>query len=116
MSTVVCGVTLSRQIGEPVIYDITAKGFRRSIVVNAPTVGGDVLVQVAEGCAHGSRVTITPADAFRTVRTVWAADHLPVALVLEPVRSVLTTLVAYQQGRVAGLLRMDIPKDDLSRS
>jgi len=110
MSTVVCGVTLSRQIGEPFIYDITARGFNPRSVVTGPT---DVYVRVAAGCKQGSHVTITPADAFRVIKTARAADHLRVALLLEAVRAVPSTLVAYQQGRVVGVLRLDIPKDEV---
>jgi hypothetical protein len=98
------------------LYDITAKGFNRRVIVTAPTFGGGVFVQVAASCAHGSKVTVTPAGVFRVIRTVWAADHLPVVLVLEPLRPVPATLVAHQQGRVVGVLRLDFPKAEISGS
>ncbi len=111
MSTVVCGVTVTQQIGQVHIFDITAKSFDRHLVVTGPT---DVFVRVARSCEHGSHVTITPADAFRVLRKVRASDGLPVALVLQPLRAVPATLVAYQQGRVVGVLKLDIPKDEIS--
>jgi hypothetical protein len=112
--TIVCGVTLNQGAVGAVLYDIAAKGFNRRFVVNAPTVGGRVFVQVSDGCNQGSQVSITPADAFRVIRTVWATDHLPVALVLQPLRAVPATLRSYQRGRVVGILRTDIAKDEVS--
>ena len=113
MSTVVCGVTLDRAIGQAHVYDITAKSFNRHSVITGPT---DVFVRVAGSCKQGSQVTIMPGDAFRVLKTVWAPDHLPVALVLEARRAVPTELVAYQHGRVVGILRTDVAKDDVSHT
>ena len=99
--TIVCGVTLNKGELGAVFYDIAAKGFNRRSVVSAPTVGGRVFVQVSDVCNQGSQVSITPVDAFRVIRTVWATDHLPVALVLQPLRAVPATLHSYQGGRVS---------------
>ena len=113
MSTVVCGVTLDRAIGQAHVYDITAKSFNRHSVITGPT---DVFVRVAGSRKQGSQVTIMPGDAFRVLKTVWAPDHLPVALVLELGGAVPTELVAYQHGRVVGILRTDVAKDDVSHT
>ncbi len=113
--TIICGVVLSTSPAGAVVYDIASSDFNPSQPVNAPTVGGVVMVQVASGCATGSQVTIAPADAFKVVRVVKAADHLPVALVLRPRRSVSAVLIARQNGHEVGWLKLDISKNNLER-
>lgn len=110
-TTAVCGVTLDRGIGQVQVYDITAKGFSRNSVITGPT---EVFVRVAGNCKHGSRVTITPGTAFQVLKTVWATDHLPVAVVLEARRAVPARLVAYQDGHPVGVLRLDISKGQIA--
>lgn len=105
---VVCGVTLSDSPAGALIYEITNKDFNGKIAVNGATVGGVVYVRVADGCVHGSEVTLTPPDGFETVRQVLATDHLPVAVVLRPVLPIPTLLVARQHGRVVGSLKLDM--------
>lgn len=114
--TVICGVVLSTSRAGPLVYDVTSSRFVHGPPVNAPTVGGVVMVQVARGCEVGSEVTITPADAFKVIHVVRAAENdLPVALVLGPVRSVPALLVARQNGIEVGWLRLDISKGDLDK-
>ncbi len=112
--TVVCGVTLSRAASGVTLYDITAAGFKRGLIVTAPTPGGGVFVQVAESCDHGSKVTITSVGVLRVIRAVWAADRLPIVLVLEALCPASVTLAARQQGRVVDVLRLDFPKAEIS--
>lgn len=111
--TVICSVVLSATATAPVVYDITSSGFDASRTVGAPTVGGVVIVRVASGCDVGSEVTITPSDAFKVTRIVRAADHLPVAVVLKPLRSVPAVLVARQHGQEVGRLSLDLPRSDI---
>lgn len=112
MTTVMCGVTFKAR-GEPVV-DLFEPGLSTDWIQRSPTLGRDVVVQVAEGCTRGSHVAITPANAFKTVRTVSATDHLPVVVVLEPLRAVPATLIAYQKGRKVGALKLDIPTADVA--
>ncbi|MHB8246563.1 MAG: hypothetical protein ACYDGN_14685 [Acidimicrobiales bacterium] len=111
---VVCGVTLSDSPEGAVMYEITNKDFDHKRPVNEPTVGGVVYVRVASDCEHGSNFTVIPPDAFKTVVAVRAADHLPVVVVLTPLRSVATVLVARQHGRVVGRLRLRISESNFA--
>ena len=111
--TIICGVVVTASPAGAVVYDISRSDFSHSQPVDAPTIGGVIIVQVARGCDAGSQVTITPPNAFVTTRVVNAADHLPVVLVLKPVRSVLALLVARQGSREVGRLKIDIPNSNL---
>jgi hypothetical protein len=62
-------------------------------------VSDEYLLRVADGCAHGASVRLTPARDVRIVRTVRAADGLPVAIALEPVYAGVSELVVSRPGQ-----------------
>jgi len=69
-----------------------------------------------ERLCSGSTVNTMPSDALQRIRTARAKDGLPVVIVLKPLRSVATLLVARKGGHVVGELRLDIAKSELQSS
>lgn len=63
------------------------------------TAGGEYLLRVADGCAHGASVRLAPARDVRVARTVTAADGLPVAVAVEPVYAGESELLVSRPGR-----------------
>jgi hypothetical protein len=95
--TVVCGTTLSRSAAGAVVEDAT----RDHAVITEPTVGGLLYIRVSDDCAHGARVTWTPATAATLVKQARAKDGLPAAVVLRPATPTAAfTLSAERNGAV----------------
>jgi len=104
--TVVCGTTLADGVAGPVVFDIA--GHPSIPTVTEETVGDVLIVRVSDDCEHGSEVAIVPDSAGRIVKSAPAADGLPEAVVLRPVRSRQGRLEATRDGHPVGVLRFRI--------
>lgn len=103
--TRVCGVTVARGENAPVLYNVISY---QGASITSATVGGTVDVRVSASCARGSRVRVRPRGAF-TVRTlVRARDGLPVVVDLVPGKTPIGTLMAVQDGKTVGTLKLDL--------
>ena len=104
--TLVCGTTLAGSVAGSVVFDIAR--YPSIPTVTAETVGDVLIVRVSDDCEHGSEVAIVPDSAGRIVKSAPAADGLPEAVVLRPVRSRQGRLEATRDGHPVGVLRFRI--------
>lgn len=76
---VVCGTTLSRSAGTPVLVDVSKGG-----LVTFGSLGGDIFLKVSAGCSNGAVVSWEPASAASRVAEARADDGQAAAIVLHP--------------------------------
>lgn len=106
--TVVCGTTLSDSAAAPALTD-AVHGHR---AITGPSVGGLIYLKVSDDCAHGARVTWTPAQAASLVQGAPARDGLDAAIVLRPATLTATfTVSARRNGTVVASISVQLSGD-----